>query len=321
MHADAAELGAALRQRLDQGTLTVAIRLPARSRHKLAQLPIDDGRAELHTKLERRRDAYESALLRGRVAFAVLAIVTIRTGAGEHRSLLLALTATAVFLVFWNLGLLVFRRRVVGALAAKPALVWIDVLLMGGLILFEAGMASPWMPISMGSILAVGLILGLRAASIAAIAFSAAMLVGYGLMLLLPFDDAGTKEQTLPLGLLLNASVYLAVAGVAGAVGWVRSRLDDAERFYTRTGELRIAAERDAATSGIRAEARRELHASLQQYVGAALIRCDLLRDEAPGVDLAPLEAALGELHDALRNLLQELADTRGWPEPVAVRA
>jgi signal transduction histidine kinase len=312
MQSDADSIGATLRRSDGDGRVVVAIELP--SEPAPAEPEPAPREPALRESLRRRRDSYERALLIGRLAFAVLAVGTILTGRDQHRSLVPVLIATSLVLVLWNAALLVRREAVSRAVRRRPRLVWLDAGAMVGLIALQGGMASPWMPLSMGSLMAVGLVLGSRASALLVALLSGAMLAGHGLMLSLPLDDAGTEAQDLPFGWMLNTFVYGAVAAIASGIGWLFRRVDEAAGEYETTRELQLRLESEAHLAGARAETSRDLHASLQQYVAAALMRLGPLRDAAPdarGVD--ELDRELSELSDTLDAVVEEL---RAAPRP-----
>ena len=211
----------------------------------------DEAEHRLQAALRSRRRSYERGLLLGRVAFAVLAVVTIQTGAGQHRSLLPVLTVTSVLLVAWNVGLAVAGWR--GGFEGRRGsrLLWADGIVMTALITFEGGMATPWIPLSMGSLLLFGLCFGARRTALLAASFSAALLLGYALMRALPLDDRGTEVQDIPFGWFLNVFFYATAASVGTGVGWAFSRVAQATRGYERAMGERRNVER------LRAQARR----------------------------------------------------------------
>jgi signal transduction histidine kinase len=326
MEADAAALRATLGWSFDPGAgVRLAITVPAVRRVHVPTA--EEGPARFRAALARRRLSYERAILVGRVGLAGLTAATIQIAADRHRSLLPALTATSVVLVTWNVFLLVRYRSVREALAARPMLVWIDGALIAVIVLVEGGMASPWMPLSMGSLMAMGLLVGLRGAVPLALLLSGAMLGGYELMRLLPLEDAGTRAQQMPGQWVWNTFIYLAVAAVGSGIGWIFARADESARAYEQTAHAQVEAEREAAIDEARAETGRELHASLQQYVGAALIRIDLiarlLSDPSP---LRLVDERLTHMRDALLRILSDLrcadgpaSDASNVPRPLVL--
>jgi signal transduction histidine kinase len=128
-------------------------------------------------------------------------------------------------------------------------------------------------------------------------------------MINLPLNDAGIRGENMPFQWFLNAFVYAAVGAVGSAVGWIFDRSEEAVELYERTALLQAEAENLAAAGEARAEARRELHASLQQYVRAALLRLDLVRRVSGGTQpLDEVERRLEEMRDSLLEITTELA-------------
>jgi hypothetical protein len=148
-----------------------------------------------------------------------------------------------------------------------------------------------------------------------ATAFSFSMLGGYFLVRALGLDDLGTKQQEMPFGWILNAFIYAAAVAIVVAVGWAFARLEDAITEHERLGMARRALERSAAGAEANNHVRRELHASLQQYVHAALVNLGTLEvarefEEA----YRALEMGLAEMRDRLAEVFIELQQR---PSPV----
>jgi hypothetical protein len=178
---------------------------------------------------------------------------------------------------------------------------------MVGVVELAGGMASPWMSLPMGCLLSSALFLRSRTVAILVGLLGCAMLGGWRLFLSLPIDDAGTSAQH-PLGWVLNMFIYAGVAGAACGIAWIFRRVGEAVDVFDATLLIQAAAEREAATGEACAEARRELHASLQQYVRAALLRVDLLRRAAPTAEaLISVERRLADLRDAVDRVVAEL--------------
>jgi signal transduction histidine kinase len=309
MRADAKLLGVSYRWTQLDGTAISVIGLPRRGADTRIDAEDDqrDEAGHLRRELAHSVFAYERLVLTIRLGLAAITFVTIRLAPGEHHSLLPALTITAALYIGWNLVLVVQQQRFDVALARRPVLVWVDAGLVGGMILFESGMASPWFPISMATVMFVSVRNGFRAGCIAVGAFGAAMLGGYELVHLLALDDAGTRAQRMPFDWFLNLFIYLSIAATGSSVSWLFGRLGEATAEYARTIAVRQLVDRELAAARARDEAHRELHASLQQYIHAAMVRLDLVEstDEAGGLN--ELETSLVAVRDALADLLVRL--------------
>jgi hypothetical protein len=191
----------------------------------------------------------------------------------------------------------------------------IDVLVIAGLIFAEGGMASPWFALSISSIVLLGLACGAQALVVVATLFSVSMLGGYILVGALGLNDLGTTQQDMPFGWILNTFIYAAAVALVVAVGWAFARLDDAITEHQRLAIQRLAAERDAAGAEANNHVRRELHASIQQYVHAALVNLGTLEVRARDIAASrALEEGLAEMRDHLADVFVELQKR---PSPV----
>jgi hypothetical protein len=303
---DAAVLGGTVHWTSSDGRITTTVALP-----EPPSTPGPSGASgvdELRSRLAQRSRSYLHGVLVTRVVLSLLAIVTIETGRAQHRSLLPSLTASAIALLVVNVLLLTREPAVEWALLRRPGVVWVDALVMAALIATESGMASPWMPLSMGTLLLVGLVRGPRDAALVAAFFSAAMLGGYELVRALGLDDLGTRAQDMPVQWFWNSFVYAAIAVATGAVGWAFDRTAEAIRAYERAAATQFETERLAAIAEARAETQRQLHASLQQYVGAAQLRLELIRRVAPdAAELDGFDERLATMRDAVGDILLRL--------------
>jgi two-component sensor histidine kinase len=310
MHADAAAIGGKLRIASANSRARLTIRLRDQVLDSRESTDIDE---ELRAALDRRRSAYTTVLLALRFVAAALTAVTIQLEATKHRSLLPALTVTSAFLIAWNAALLMAQLRGWWRGEAGRRLAAIDALAIGGLILAEGGMASPWFALSIGSLVLFGLTRGPAALASLATLFSLSMLGGYFLVRGLSLDDLGTTQQDMPFGLILNTFIYAAAVALVAAIQWAFVRLAEAIGEHQRLTDERRAVERDAAGAEAGNDVHRELHASLQQYVHAALVNLGTL--EVPGTELPALRAledGLTEMRDRLAEVFVELQQRPG---------
>lgn len=305
MRADAVTIGAKLRVASANGRARVSIALSDQMPDPREATDIDE---ELRTALDRRRSSYTTLLLALRFVAAALTAVTIQLEATKHRSLLPALTVTSAVLIAWNAGLLISQLRGWWRGETGRWLAAIDALAIGGLIFAEGGMASPWFALSIGSLVLFGLTRGPAALASLATLFSLSMLGGYFLVRGLGLDDLGTTQQEMPFGLILNTFIYAAAVALVAAIQWAFVRLADAIGEHQRLTDEQRAVERDAAGAEASNDVRRELHASLQQYVHAALVNLGTL--EVPATELQALRAledGLTEMRDRLAEVFVEL--------------
>jgi signal transduction histidine kinase len=311
MRGDAAAIGATLQLAAEDGLARVTVSLP--TSQTTSHEPSDSDEA-MRAALGRRRASYTATLLALRLTAAGLTAATIQLEATKHRSLLPALTVTSAVLIAWNAGLLASHARRLWSGSAGRLLATIDAVVICGLILAEGGMASPWFALSIGSLVLLGLMRGPRALASFAIAFTFSLLGGYYLVRALGLDDIGTAQQEMPFGWILNAFIYAAAVAIVVAVGWAFARLEDAIKEHERLGMARRALERSAAAAEANNYVRRELHASLQQYVHAALVNLGTLELAREHEAHLALEEGLAEMRDRLAEVFVELEQR---PSPV----
>lgn len=315
IRADATAVGAAVEWDYREGSVRLELRL--RPEEPEDGAPADDAVERLRATTERRRLAYERGMLVARLAVCLIATALIPIKADQHRTILPLLLATAVVLVLWNATLLARWTRVRPLVRERTRLVWLDAGAMTAILALEGGMSTPWIPLSMGSIIFVAYYRPLREGLLLVGLFSLALLVGYALMRTLPVDDAGTLVQEMPLGWAINVAAFLIVLAISGSIAWVFRRTDEAIAIFEETMALERRAVRDQAEVEARAEGRRDLHATLLQFVAAAQLRLDPPPDAASGAAVDALRARLEAISGALRATMAELdghGPARGEP-------
>lgn len=316
MQTDADQAGARLCRGHEGGEAWVRIEVD--DAHVAAMRP---ELVELRAVVTRRLVAYERAIIFVRLAFAVLTFVMVFVKADQHRTLLPAIVVTGAAFVVVNAVLLMRWRALRARVATRPGLVIVDAAVMVLVVALEGGMSCPWIPLSMGNILSITQSRSWRAGATVMAALGAALLVGYGLMRSLPVDDAGTLAQDMPFGWVFNMAAYGVVLAIAAGMRWVFDRTQDAADAYEQTVRLEITALRARERDRARAETRRELHATLRQYVAAAHLRLAGLVDR-PGVDpdLERIRVGLDQMHAELVEVMRMLDAPDGAP-PVGVAA
>ena len=309
MRGDATEIEARLSTSFADGIATVEVTLSDAAREQSPAAAIISLR---RTVADRRRE-YAVALFALRLGAAVLTVVTIQTGSRLHRSLLPALTATSLVLVVWNAALLLAQLRRSPKLQISRTLAIADVTALATLVLLESGMASPWFDLTLGALMLMAIATGPRAIVASATAFSVALLAGYYLSRLLALHDVGTQQQDMPFGWILNSFIYAVGAAIAVSVGWIFVRIEEGIGVYDRLAREREELDREAAAAEAHVHARRELHASLQQYVHAALVYLGSL-EPVLGATAAfhAVDTELVAIRDQLREGLAQLAGGYG---------
>ncbi|MCB0872245.1 MAG: hypothetical protein KDC36_02575 [Thermoleophilia bacterium] len=300
MAADAAAAGASVQHRFVNGTVTTTIRLVVEAEG--ADAGADP--AGLLATIRSRRLDYERGVLVVRLGFALLTCVMLFVKADAHRTLLPVMVATAIALIAWNAGLLLWWRRLSAHAARHTGWAWVDAGTMVAFLTFEGGMSTPWIPLSMGAILAVVHYRSWREGVALVSLLSGGLLVGYALMRTLPVDDQGTLVQDLPFGWVFNVAAYGVVLAIACGMRWVFDRVDEASAAYTRTVDAEMAAMRDAATQQAEEAARRDYHAHLTQHVSAARLWMGVVDENGP---LKPIDESLLAIRGVLTTVMADL--------------
>jgi hypothetical protein len=311
MKTDAGNIGAKLSWRAENGRVTVKLSLPSWPSGSRAPRGISPQRAELRESLERRRASYARAVLIARLLFSLLTLGVVYLDRAKHPTLFPILAATASFFVVWNAGLLARAGVVASRLARHPYVVWADIGLVIVVIVGLGGVAGPWMALSTLALLGAAHYLGPRSPLIVALVLSVANLTGYEAARRLDVNDTILATTEMPIAWLYGSFVYLAGASVAGGIRIAFDWVAEAATAYDETLAAREAVELEAAEVAARAETGRELHASLQQLVRAALLRVDLARRTGADSDLLDgIERRLSALRDQLDETVARLGAT-----------
>jgi signal transduction histidine kinase len=301
LETEAALLGATIERSFDGRRVRSTVVFPQPGGDRVAEPEPAAPARSLEIRLQERRDAYVAALLAVRVVVAAATTVLILVKADEHRTLVWPIFATGLGLTAWNVWLLARRRRVSAELRRAPRLALVDAIVIGVALVGEGGMASPWIPLSLGVQLLTGFAAGATEVAAVTLGLGLAQLGGFALFRALPIDDAGTRSQSFPLGFVFNLALYLAVALIGRGIGWMFGRIQEASEAYDETRLELERLTRVRAHADARAETRRSLHATLEQYVAAAQLRLSIWPD---GVEGSPAQA----LRRALREIDRELA-------------
>ncbi|HEV7566869.1 MAG TPA: hypothetical protein VGO31_13015 [Microbacteriaceae bacterium] len=311
---DAQHLGATLETTWDGRSLSRVVTLPPPSDNAPADIRQTTAPA-FREAISRREHDYLSAVVVARAAVAVATTVLVLVKADQHRTLLWPIFATGLAFIAWNCALLTRRERLTATLRTPSVQLW-DA---GALVLalgLEGGMASPWIPLSLGTLLVAGFIATAQRLALVVVALALPQLAGYGLFLALPIDDAGTRHQDFPQGFVFNVLLYVAVGLIAGGVGWIFGAVANAAATCDATlhelDNLRGA----QASEDARGEARRTIHATLEQYVAAARLRLSIWPDAEPGSAERALRDQFASIDTQLNAINSELAEPRAMKSP-----
>ncbi len=311
MEADAKAAGVELDRTHEDGMHRVRVVVPVRDAGDEARR-VEGARARFTARFV----SYERALLFVRLAFAVLTAVMIPIKAGEHRTILPMLIATSFVLVAINFVGFVWWQRLRPFVYRHPDVAWWDSGLLVVCVAFQGGMSCPWIPVSMGCILTLAHFKGWKAGAALVAMLSGALLFGYWMMTTLPVDDHGTLVQTMPIDWAFNVCAYLVVLAIASGMTWVFARSQDTLDVYEDTVEAEVEALRVHEHLRAAAIAQAQLHHTLRQYVGAALLTSSrVAKDEGHTPDMIALRRQLDRLRTDLNQVLTRLGPPSPSPE------
>lgn len=238
-----------------------------------------------------------------RVLVAVQFAAVVWAAAADADAILSPLPTVAVALVAWAMALALWWRSSPSR-GTKAAVATIDAAIVLAGVLVLGGVGAPWSGMAMGA----AMTLALHAGTGAGIGFAAlAGLAGYPgweISRGTGSIDFLAAQVDLPETPIVVGVTIVAVGIAFAGARWAFDRMQEAVDAYERVADETLRTRRAAALDDARAEAQRDLHATIRQLVTAADLRLRIL-DRGEGDDTsAALAHRLREADAVLRRLL-----------------